>query len=145
MGHARACVAAGFVALALPSLAAAELTQVPSAHTVITLGSDGVLDVLETATVEADEPSEATWQVTMQRGELFAKPSLVVDGRRYRAGDGKQEIGQARQSGRPPDIVAQLYSARRDHEQPSRVLRHHTAAMRPDSRGHIPDLHHLPD
>ena len=26
----------------------------------------------------------------MQRGELFAQPSLVVDGRRYRAGDGKR-------------------------------------------------------
>jgi Predicted membrane protein (DUF2207) len=90
LGRARACIAVGIVALGLPSLAAAELKQVPSAHAVITLGPDGVLDVLENATLQADEPTATTWQVTMQRGELFAQPSLVVDGRRYRAGDGKR-------------------------------------------------------
>ena len=62
----------------------------PSAHAVFTLETDGVLEVLQRLTVRADRPTAATWQVTMQRGELFAQPSLVVDERRYRAGDGRQ-------------------------------------------------------
>lgn len=74
----------------MPGSAAAKLVAVPSAHAVFTLESDGVLEVLERLTVRADGPTAATWQVTMQRGELFAQPSLVVGERRYRAGDGRR-------------------------------------------------------
>jgi hypothetical protein len=74
----------------LPASAAAKVVAVPSAHAVFTLESNGVLGVLERLSVRADRPTAATWQVTMQRGELFAQPSLVVDARRYRAGDGLQ-------------------------------------------------------
>jgi hypothetical protein len=74
----------------LPASAAAKLVAVPSAHAVFTLESNGVLEVLERLSVRADRPTAATWQVTMQRGELFAQPSVVVDERRYRAGDGRQ-------------------------------------------------------
>ena len=49
-----------------------------------------MLEVLERLRVQADQPTPATWQITMHRGELFAQPSLVLDGRRYRAGDGKR-------------------------------------------------------
>jgi hypothetical protein len=72
----------------LPASAAAKLTEVTSAHAVFTLEPDGVLEVLERVSVRADQPTPATWQVTMQRGELFAQPSVVVDDRRYRPGDG---------------------------------------------------------
>ena len=74
----------------MPAAAAAKLTQVPSAHAVFTLDPDGVLEVLEQLNVGADDPTPATWQVTMQRGELFAQPSLVVDEQRYTPGDGKR-------------------------------------------------------
>jgi hypothetical protein len=77
------------VALALASPAAAEITATPSVRAIFTLERNGVLAVLERMTVAADAPTGATWQVTMQRGELFAQPSLFVDGRRYRPGDGK--------------------------------------------------------
>jgi hypothetical protein len=49
-----------------------------------------VLEVLERLSVKADQPTPTTWQITMHRGELFAQPSLVVDGRSYRPGDGGQ-------------------------------------------------------
>ena len=62
----------------------------PSAQAVFTLESNGVLEVLEHLSVRSEGPTAATWQVTMQRGELFAQPSLVVDERRYRPGDGTQ-------------------------------------------------------
>jgi hypothetical protein len=74
----------------LPASAAAKLIAVPSAHAVFTLESDGVLGAIEQLSVRADGPTAATWQVTMQQGELFAQPSLVVDERRYRPGDGKE-------------------------------------------------------
>jgi hypothetical protein len=90
LGRARAGLAVALVALALPTPAAAKLTDVPSANAVFTVDPNGVLEVLEHVNVQADEPTAATWQVMMQRGELFAQPSLVVDDRRYRAGDGKQ-------------------------------------------------------
>ena len=77
-------------ALALASPAAADITATPDARAVFTLERNGVLGVLERVTVAADAPSAATWQVTMQRGELFAQPSLFVDGRRYHPGDGKR-------------------------------------------------------
>ena len=78
------------VALALASPAAADITATPDARAVFTLERNGVLGVLERVSATADAPTAATWQVTMQRGELFAQPSLVVDGRRYRPGDGKR-------------------------------------------------------
>jgi Predicted membrane protein (DUF2207) len=74
----------------LPASAAAKLTEVTSANAVFTLDSDGVLGVLEHLSVRAEQPTPATWTVTMQRGELFAQPSLVVGDRRYRPGDGTQ-------------------------------------------------------
>jgi hypothetical protein len=55
---------------------------------VFTLEPDGVLEVIEQLNVRTDESTPTTWQVTMQQGELFAQPSLVVAGRRYRPGDG---------------------------------------------------------
>jgi hypothetical protein len=90
LGRARTGLAAGLVALAFAVPAGAELTGTSSAQSVITIEPDGVLDVLERVSIRADEPTPATWQITMQRGELFAQPSLVVDGGPYRPGDGKQ-------------------------------------------------------
>ena len=90
MGRAGACLALVVVALAVPAAVSAKLTKVPTAHAVFTLDSDGVLEVLEQMNVHADDPTATTWQVTMQRGELFAQPSLVVDEQRYRPGDGKR-------------------------------------------------------
>jgi hypothetical protein len=63
---------------------------VPSANVIVTLERDGVLDVLEQVSVRADGPSAAAYEITMQRGELFALPSIVVNDRRFRAGDGQR-------------------------------------------------------
>jgi hypothetical protein len=82
-------------ALALPAGAAAELTGTPAVRAVFTLERNGVLDVLERMGVAADAPTPATWQVTMQKGELFAQPSLYVDGRRWRPGD-PERLGRFR-------------------------------------------------
>jgi hypothetical protein len=90
LGRARLGVAAALVALALPSPAAADLTGTPAVRAVFTLERNGVLDVLERLRVAADAPTPATWQITMQRGELFAQPTLFVDERRYRPGDPKR-------------------------------------------------------
>ena len=90
MGRALLALALAAGALVLPSPAAADITATPAARGVFTLERNGVLDVLERVSVIADAPTAATWQVTMQRGELFAQPSLYVDGRRYRPGDGKR-------------------------------------------------------
>ncbi|HEX7310559.1 MAG TPA: DUF2207 domain-containing protein [Gaiellaceae bacterium] len=89
LGHSRRGIVVGLLALALPASAAAKLTET-SARAVFTLDSDGVLEVLERLSVKADQPTPTTWQITMHRGELFAQPSLVVDGRRYRPGDGRR-------------------------------------------------------
>jgi len=90
LGRARAGLAFGLVALAFAAPSQAKLTDMASVQTVVTLEPNGVLDLLERVSVHADRPTAATWQVTMQRGELFAQPSLYVDGRRYGAGDGKR-------------------------------------------------------
>src|SRR4051794_4452406 len=90
LGHARRGIVVGLLVLALPAAAAAKLTGTSSANAVFTLDSDGELEVLERLAVQADQPTPATWQITMHRGELFAQPSLVVDGGRYRPGDGKR-------------------------------------------------------
>jgi hypothetical protein len=62
---------------------------VPAAHVVVTLERDGVLDVLERIDVDATAPYAARREIAMQQGELFADPSVYVDGRRLKAGDGK--------------------------------------------------------
>ena len=90
MGRARVGLAVAVLACVLPAPAVAKLTDMPTAHAVFTLDADGVLEVLEQLNVRADEPTAATWQVSMRRGELFAQPSLVVDEHRYRPGDGRQ-------------------------------------------------------
>ena len=90
MGRARLALAAAAVALAPTSSAAAAITATPLVRAVFTLERNGVLGVLERVSTSADEPTAATWQVTMQRGELFAQPSLYMDGLRYRPGDGKR-------------------------------------------------------
>ena len=73
----------------LPAQAAAELAEAPSAHVIVTLERDGVIDVLEQVNVRADGPTAAAYEITMRRGELFAQPSVFVNDRRFRAGDGK--------------------------------------------------------
>ena len=70
--------------------AGAAISDVSSAHALITLETDGVLVVIEQIALRADGPTAATWQVTMQQGELFADPSLVVNGRRFRSGNGER-------------------------------------------------------
>jgi hypothetical protein len=90
LGRAPVAVAVAAAALALAAQAAAEITATPAVRAVFTLERNGVLDVLESLSVTADSATGATWQVTMQRGELFAQPSLYVGGRRYGPGDGKR-------------------------------------------------------
>jgi len=90
LGRAPLALAVAAAALALASPVAAEINATPAVRAVFTLERNGVLGVLERVSVTADKPTPATWQVTMQRGELFAQPSLHVDGRRYRPGDGKR-------------------------------------------------------
>jgi hypothetical protein len=62
---------------------------VPAAHVVLTLESDGVVDVLEEIDLRAAGPYAARRELSMRQGELFADPSVVVNDRRLRAGDGK--------------------------------------------------------
>jgi hypothetical protein len=63
---------------------------VASAHVLVTLERDGVINVLEQVNVRADGPTAAAYEITMRRGELFAQPSIFVNDRRFRAGDGKR-------------------------------------------------------
>jgi hypothetical protein len=90
LGHARVGIVAGLVALALPAPAGAKLAELPSANVIVALERNGVLDVIEQVTVRADGPTAARYEITMQKGELFAEPSLRVNDRRYRAGDGRR-------------------------------------------------------
>lgn len=90
MGRAHIVVATVLLVVLAPATATADIVRTPAANSVFTLQPNGVLGVLEHLDVNADAPTPATWQVTMQRGELFAEPSLVVGGRRYRPGDGKR-------------------------------------------------------
>jgi hypothetical protein len=73
----------------VPATAGAKLAEVASAHVIVTLERDGVIDVLEQVNVRADGPTAAAYEITMRRGELFAQPSVFVNNRRFRAGDGK--------------------------------------------------------
>jgi hypothetical protein len=70
--------------------AAAGIDPLASAHAVVTVHTDGVLEMLEQLPVRAPSPSPTSWEVTMRQGELFAAPSLVVNDRRLSAGDGKR-------------------------------------------------------
>lgn len=88
MARAPLAIAIALTALALPAAAAAKIVSTPAAHGIFTLQSNGVLGVLESVDVRADALTPATWEVAMQRGELFAEPSLVVSGRRFRPGSG---------------------------------------------------------
>jgi hypothetical protein len=90
LAHARAALAVALAACALPASGAAAITGTPNAHGVFTLDSNGILGVLQNVNVLADAPTPATWEVAMERGELFAQPSLFVNGRRYRPGDGRR-------------------------------------------------------
>jgi hypothetical protein len=81
---------AAAAALVLVPPAAAGIDPLASAHAVVTVHTDGVLEMLEQLPVHAAAPSPTSWEVTMRQGELFAAPSLVVNDRRLRAGDGKR-------------------------------------------------------
>jgi len=55
----------------------------------LTLEPDGVVDVLEEIDLRAKRPFAARRELSMQEGELFADPSVVVNDRLLSAGDGK--------------------------------------------------------
>ena len=90
MGRAGAALAAALLALALLPSARAAVTDVRTVHVVATLEPDGVLDLLHRLDVAASAPPDTEWEVTMRQGELFAEPSLHVNGQRYVAGDGRR-------------------------------------------------------
>jgi len=81
----RRLLAVTALVLALPAQAGA--LTLPRAQVHITLESNGVLDVLERVTVDSSAPFVGSREISMLPGELFAAPSVVVDGRGYRAGD----------------------------------------------------------
>jgi len=89
LGHARVAVAVALAALTVPTVARAEIAATPSAHAIVTLEPDGVVELLEQMNVHANAPTAAAWEVAMQPGELFAEPAMTVDGRRYRGADGR--------------------------------------------------------
>ena len=84
----RRLLALTVVALALPTQAGA--LTLPRAQVHVTLESNGVLDVLERVTVESQTSFVGSREISMLRGELFAAPSVVVDGRAYRVGDAQR-------------------------------------------------------
>jgi hypothetical protein len=90
LARARLAVAVAVLAVAAPAAASAAIVRTPDAHAIFTLEPNGVLDVLQHMRVRADAPTPATWEVAMQPGELFAEPSLVVGGGRYRPGTGRR-------------------------------------------------------
>ena len=69
--------------------AASAPVTVPAAHVHLTLEPDGVVDVLEEIDLRAQRPYAARRELSMQEGELFADPSVVVNDRLLSAGDGK--------------------------------------------------------
>ncbi len=62
---------------------------VPAANVHLTLEPDGVVDVLEEIDLRARQPYAARRELSMQQGELFADPSVVVNDRVLSAGDGR--------------------------------------------------------
>jgi len=75
------------LALALPAAAHAKGTRIPTAHVIVTVEPNGVIDVLESVTVSAEQAYDARQEVSMNAGELFAQPSVVVAERRLDAGE----------------------------------------------------------
>ena len=89
MGLSRTGLTCCLVALAAAFPAQAATITLPRAQVHVTLESNGVIDVLERLTVNSPTPLVGTREIGMQPGDLFAAPSIVVDGRRFRAGDGR--------------------------------------------------------
>jgi Predicted membrane protein (DUF2207) N-terminal domain len=75
------------LAVAAPAAAAGD---VGAAHVIATLEPDGVVDLIQQVTLDGRAPTPARWEVVMQQGELFAQPSLVVNERRFVAGNGRR-------------------------------------------------------
>ena len=90
MGLSRTGLTCCLVALAAAFPAQAATITLPRAQVHVTLESNGVIDVLERLTVNSPTQLVGTREIGMQRGDLFAAPSIVVDGRRFRAGDGRR-------------------------------------------------------
>jgi hypothetical protein len=78
-------IAAAYVSVAAP----AQAVTIPAAHVLVTIEPDGEVYVLEDVRLRTDKPLEARREVSMQQGELFAEPSVVVDGRPFHGGDGR--------------------------------------------------------
>jgi hypothetical protein len=87
LGLSRTALTGCVLTLASAFPAQAASLTLPHAQVHITLESNGVIDVLERLTVDSPTALIGTREVGMQPGDLFAAPSIVVDGRRYRAGD----------------------------------------------------------
>jgi hypothetical protein len=78
-------VAAAYLSVAAP----AHTVTIPAAHVFVTLEPDGEVYVLEDVQLRTSKPLDARREVSMQQGELFAEPSVVVDGRPFHGGDGR--------------------------------------------------------
>ncbi|MHB8641611.1 MAG: DUF2207 domain-containing protein [Gaiellaceae bacterium] len=74
-------------ALALAPNAPASSPNISTAHVVLTIEPNGVVDVLEDVTLATPIAYTAAQEVSMHAGELFAEPSVVVDERKLRSGD----------------------------------------------------------
>lgn len=85
----RLAVLTAVAAASLSAAAGARGVTIPAAHVVVTLEPDGVVDMLEDVSLRTRAPLDARREVSMQQGELFAEPSVVVNGRRFRGGDGR--------------------------------------------------------
>jgi len=81
---------AAVVALVFALPAQAFALTLPRAQVHVTLEPNGVIDVLERLTVDSPTPLVGRREIAMQPGELFAAPSIVVDGRRFEAGDAQR-------------------------------------------------------
>jgi hypothetical protein len=90
LGLSRAALTACLVAFASAFPAQAASLTLPRAQVHFTLEPNGVIDVLERLTVDSPTPLVGIREIGMQAGDLFAAPSIVVDGRRFRAGDGRR-------------------------------------------------------
>jgi len=90
LGLSRTALTAILVAFASAFSAQAASLTLPRAQVHVTLEPNGVIDMLERLTVDSPTPLVGTREIGMQRGDLFAAPSIVVDGRRFRAGDGRR-------------------------------------------------------
>jgi hypothetical protein len=73
----------------LSAAAPAHAVTIPAAHVFVTLEPDGEVYVLEDVQLRTGRPFQARREVSMQQGELFAEPSVVVNGRPFHGGDGR--------------------------------------------------------